>query len=116
MKKFLLLLVIMSLLVPSALADNKSITLNKKQLIEVESLLKSHGINVSITKGNKVILKNDKDGYTSTILLLARNLDNQKEGVYYLNYKKNKLIKVLWMEGKERTTSEKIIESLGGEK
>jgi len=62
MKKFLFVLMIMSLLAPSALADNKSISLNKKKLVEVESLLKSHGFNVSVTRGNKVFLNNDKDG------------------------------------------------------
>ena len=110
MKKLLFVLVIMSLLTPSALADNKSIPLNKKKLTEVESLLKSHGFNVSVIQGNKVFLKNDKDGYTSSIILLLRNLDNQKEGVYYLHYKKTKLIKILWLEGNgARTTGEKII-------
>lgn len=110
MKKFFLILLIISLLAPSALADNKSIKLNKKQLTELESLLKSHGFNVSIKQGNKIFLKNDKDGYTSSIILLLRNVDNQKDGVYYLHYKKSKLIKILWMEGNvPRTTGEKII-------
>ena len=111
MRKVLLVFVIMTLLVPSAFADNKSINLGSKKLHEAESLLKSHGINVSITKGNKVFLKNDKDGYTSSTILLTRNLDNNKEGVYYLHYKKDKLIKILWMEGNERKTGEKIISS-----
>jgi hypothetical protein len=111
MRKVLLVFVIITLLAPAAFADNKSINLGSKKLHETESLLKSHGINVSITKGNKVILKNDKDGYTSSLILLTRNLDNKKAGVYFLHYKKDKLIKILWMEGDERKTGEKIISS-----
>lgn len=109
MRKILLVFVIITLLAPPAFADNKSINLGSKKLQETEYLLKSHGINVTITKGNKVILKNDKDGYTSSLILLTCNLDNKKEGVYFLHYKKDKLIKILWMEGVERTTGEKII-------
>jgi len=110
MKRFLLVFVIISLLAPSALAEVKTIPLSSKKLLEAESLLKSNGCNVKVLKGSKALVK-QKD-ITSQLILLIRNIDNQKEGVYLLNYKDDKLIKIIMLEvGRNgvRTTDEKII-------
>jgi len=114
MKKILMVFVIVSLLTSLSLADNKSTVLDKRKLTEIESVLKSHEINIKVIKGTKVFLKNDKDGYTSSIILATINIDNQKEGVYNLFYKKTKLVKIVWLEqmGRlvgTRTTGEKTI-------
>ena len=98
MRKLLMVFVIVSLLTSLALADNKSTVLNKRKLTEIESVLKSHEFNVKVIKGTKVFLKNDKHGYTSSIILATINFDNHKEGVFNLLYKKTKLVKIVWLE------------------
>ncbi|MDD2901071.1 MAG: hypothetical protein PHU44_01395 [Syntrophales bacterium] len=93
MKKLLVVFIIIVLLVAPALADVKTIALNNKKLLEIESLLKSKGYNVKVLKGTKALVKH-KD-ITSQLILLIYNYDTQKNGVYFLNYKDDNLITIL---------------------
>jgi hypothetical protein len=100
MKKLLFVLVLIGLISTSALGDGKEIILSSKQLLKIELLLKSKGYNVKVIKGSKIVdMPRTKEGdITSTILVMTYNIDNRKEGVYWLNYKKDKLINILNLE------------------